>query len=42
MTERELLASILADLKDEYLHMVYVAVKALHDIQTTKEAQTDA
>ena len=42
MTERDLLAGILADLKEEYLHMVYVAAKALHDIQITKEAQTDA
>lgn len=42
MTERDLLAGILADLKEEYLHMVYVAAKALHDVQTAKEAQADA
>ena len=33
ITERELLDQILDDLKKEYLHMVYVAAKALHDIQ---------
>ena len=33
ITERDLLNEILEDLKEEYLHMVYVAAKALHDIQ---------
>lgn len=42
MTEKELLAGILTDLKAEYLHMVYVVAKSLHDIQTAKEVQTGA
>ena len=33
ITERDLLNEILEDLNEEYLHMVYVAAKALHDIQ---------
>lgn len=33
ITERKLLDQILDELKDEYLHMVYVAAKALHDLQ---------
>lgn len=38
MAERDLLSVILTELKDEYLHMVYVAAKTLHDIQMTKGA----